>query len=504
MSVTNNQEQYILQMNGISKTFPGVKALDNVSLAIKPGTVHALMGENGAGKSTLMKCLFGIYHADSGEIIFDGKAVHFTTSKQALESGISMVHQELNQVKQQNILDNVWLGRYPRKGFFVDEEKMYRDTCEIFEKLGIQLDPKREVGTLSVSEMQMIEIAKAVSYDSKVIVMDEPTSSLTETEVNHLFRIIDTLKAQGISIIYISHKMEEILKISDEVTIMRDGQWIATKAASEITTEEIIRLMVGREINQRFPARTHQPGDMMLEVEGLTSSEKNSFKDVHFDVREGEIVGIAGLVGSKRTEVVESLFGLRPIKEGTISFKGKKITNKTPNQAMKNGFALVTEERRATGIFGQLGVDFNAVIANVHAYKNKAKLLSNAQITSDTNWVIDSMKVKTPSQQTLIGSLSGGNQQKVIIGRWLLTKPHILLLDEPTRGIDVGAKFEIYQLMNSLASEGKAVVVVSSEMPELLGMTDRIVVMSNGRVAGIVETAKTTQEEIMRLAALYE
>ena len=492
----------LLEMLNITKRFPGVVALNNVSLKVKAGSVHALMGENGAGKSTLMKCLFGIYSMDEGKIIFQGKEVAFTNSKQALENGVSMVHQELNQVRQQNVMDNIWLGRYPKKGIFIDEKKMYEDTKKIFEGLDISIDPRSKVSTLSVSEMQMVEIAKAVSYGSKIIVMDEPTSSLTETEVNHLFRIIRKLQSEQVAIIYISHKMEEILKISDEVTIMRDGQYIATKNAKELTTDEIIKLMVGRDLSQRFPEKVNKPGDVILKVSNLTAEAEGSFTDVNFELKKGEILGIAGLVGSKRTEVVEALFGIRSIKSGTIELNGKQVNNHSPQHAIKNGFALVTEERRSTGIFPELSISFNSIISNIKQYK-KGLFLSDSKVFDDTKWVIDSMKVKTPTQKTSIGSLSGGNQQKVIIGRWLLTKPNVLLLDEPTRGIDVGAKFEIYQLINQLAAEGKGIIMISSEMPELLGVTDRILVMSNGKAAGIVETATTSQEEIMRLAALY-
>jgi methyl-galactoside transport system ATP-binding protein len=496
-------QKYILEMINISKEFPGVKALSGVTLKVRPGTVHSLMGENGAGKSTLMKCLFGIYHKDEGEIYFNGQKVDFQNSKQALDNGVSMVHQELNQVRQRNVIDNIWLGRYPEKGLFIDEHKMYEDTKKIFEELDINIDPRAKIGTLSVSQMQMVEIAKAVSYDSKIIVMDEPTSSLTEKEVAHLFRIIDKLKKKNVGIIYISHKMEEILKISEEVTIMRDGQWIATKEAKELTTDMIINMMVGRDLSNRFPERANKPGKVILEVKNLSSNTKPPLKDVSFELREGEILGVAGLVGAKRTEVLEALFGMRNISSGKIVLHGKEIKNPHPQAAMKNGFALVTEERRVTGIFDRLSIKFNSIISNLDNYDKGMGLLSDKNMEKDTQWVIDSMRVKTPSQKTAIGSLSGGNQQKVIIGRWLLTKPEILMLDEPTRGIDVGAKYEIYQLMNNLAAEGKGILMVSSEMPELLGVTDRILVMSNGRLAGIVETKNTTQEEIMRLSAMY-
>ena len=495
--------KYVLEMENISKEFPGVKALDNVQLKLRPGTVHALMGENGAGKSTLMKCLFGIYEKNSGKILLDGVEVNFKSTKEALENGVSMVHQELNQVLQRNVLDNIWLGRYPMKGFFVDEKKMYNDTINIFKDLDIKVDPKKKVADLPIAERQMIEIAKAVSYKSKVIVMDEPTSSLTEKEVEHLFRIIKKLKESGVGIIYISHKMEEIKMISDEITILRDGKWISTNDVSKISTDQIISMMVGRDLTERFPKKDNTAKEMILEVKNLTALNQPSIQDVSFELYKGEILGIAGLVGSKRTEIVETIFGMRPKEHGEIILKGKTVKNKSPEDAIKNGFALVTEERRSTGIFSMLDVAFNSVISNLDRYKNKFRLLKNKDIERDTKWIVDSMRVKTPSYSTKIGSLSGGNQQKVIIGRWLLTEPEVLMLDEPTRGIDVLAKYEIYQLMIDLAKKDKGIIMISSEMPELLGVTDRILVMSNGRVAGIVKTSETNQEEIMELSAKY-
>ena len=495
--------KYVLEMENISKEFPGVKALDDVQLKLKPGTVHALMGENGAGKSTLMKCLFGIYEKNSGKILLDGVEVNFKSTKEALENGVSMVHQELNQVLQRNVLDNIWLGRYPMKGFFVDEKKMYNDTINIFKDLDIKVDPRKKVADLPIAERQMIEIAKAVSYKSKVIVMDEPTSSLTEKEVDHLFRIIKKLKESGVGIIYISHKMEEIKMISDEITILRDGKWISTNDASKITTEQIISMMVGRDLTERFPKKDNTTKEMILEVKNLTALNQPSIQDVSFELYKGEILGIAGLVGSKRTEIVETIFGMRPKEHGEIILNGKTVKNRNPEEAIKNGFALVTEERRSTGIFSMLDIAFNSVISNLDKYKNKFKLLKNKDIEKDTKWIVDSMRVKTPSYSTKIGSLSGGNQQKVIIGRWLLTEPEVLMLDEPTRGIDVLAKYEIYQLMIDLAKKDKGIIMISSEMPELLGVTDRILVMSNGRVAGIVKTSETNQEEIMELSAKY-
>ena len=496
-------EDVLLQMTDITKVFPGVKALDKVSLTVRRGTVHALMGENGAGKSTLMKCLFGIYSRDSGEIELEGKPINFKSSKEALENGVAMVHQELNQALKRSVMDNLWLGRYPKVGgIAVDERKMYKDTVEIFKNLGIEIEPRRIMSAMPVSQRQMVEISKAVSYNSKVIVFDEPTSSLTETEVEHLFRIINMLRDKGCGIIYISHKMDEILRISDDVTIMRDGQYVATKAAKDLTKEEIIKLMVGRELNNQFPPKTNTPGAEYLRVENLTG-QYNRLRDVSFTARRGEVLGLAGLDSSGRTETLESIFGIRTRKDGVITLDGKRCKNRNARESIKAGFALITEERRATGIFSILNIRENTVISSLRKHLRGGVYLSDASMRKDTQWSIDAMHTKTPSQDTKIRNLSGGNQQKVIIGRWLLTEPEVLLMDEPTRGIDVGAKYEIYQLILDLANQGKTVLMVSSEMPELLGVCDRIIVMSGGRVAGEVDAKTATQEEIMALAAKY-
>lgn len=494
---------YLLEMIGISKEFPGVRALDNVTLRVRPGTVHALMGENGAGKSTLMKCLFGIYQPDAGEIYLEGRKVRFASARQALDNGVSMVHQELNLVRQRSVMENIWLGRFPRKGPFVDHRRMYEETRRIFQDLEIDIDPRALVGHLSVSQQQMVEIARAVSWGARVIVMDEPTSSLTEREVEHLFRIIRVLREKGCAIIYISHKMNEILTIADEITIMRDGRWIATRPADELTPDEIIRLMVGRDLTHRFPPKENQPGEVILRVENLTAAQQPSIQDVSFELRRGEILGVAGLVGSKRTDLLETLFGLRRRASGRIWLHGREVENRSPAEAMANGFALVTEDRRATGIFPMLSVEFNTLVANLRRYARPLGLLDEKKGAEETEEMLQSLRVKAASRRVPIATLSGGNQQKVILGRWLLTQPEILLLDEPTRGIDVGAKYEIYQLIIDLARQGKAILMVSSEMPELLGVTDRILVMSNGRVAGILDTREATQEEILRLAAMY-
>ena len=496
-------QDILLKMTDITKTFPGVKALDRVSLEVEAGTVHALMGENGAGKSTLMKCLFGIYNKDSGTILLEGKEVNFKSSREALDNGVAMVHQELNQALKRTVMDNIWLGRYPLKGgVMVDEKKMYQDTMAVFKELEINVDPRRVMSTMPVSQRQMVEIAKAVSYNSKVIVFDEPTSSLTEEEVEHLFRIISMLRDRGMGIIYISHKMAEIKRISDYITVMRDGTHVATRPAAELEMNDIIRLMVGRELTNQFPPKTNEPGEVYLKVEHL-SGQYSLLHDVSFEAHRGEILGLAGLDGSGRTETLESIFGVATRKSGTVTLGGKPCKNRNARESIKNGFALLTEERRATGIFGILDIRENTVISSLKKHLRFGFYLNSASMKKDTQWSIDSMRTKTPSQETKIRSLSGGNQQKVIIGRWLLTEPEVLLLDEPTRGIDVGAKYEIYQLILDLANQGKTVLVVSSEMPELLGICDRILVMSGGRLAGEVDARATTQEEIMTLAAKY-
>ena len=499
------EQNVLLRMEGICKSFPGVKALDNAQLSVRAGTVHALMGENGAGKSTLMKCLFGIYSKDEGHIYLEGKEIDFKSSREALDNGVAMVHQELNQALKRTVMDNIWLGRYPlvKKGLpFVSDKKSYEDTKKVFEDLGISVNPKTVMSTMPVSQRQMVEIAKAVSFNSKIIVFDEPTSSLTETEVEHLFKIIDMLKSRGVGIIYISHKMEEILRISDEVTIMRDGQWVATRPAKELTMDEIIRLMVGRPLTNRYPPKDNPLSDEeILRVEGLTA-QYSHLTDASITLKRGEILGVAGLDSSGRTELLENIFGNATRASGTILKDGKPVGNKSPKESIANGFALVTEERRATGILGILDIRANTVISSLKKYLN-GFLLSDKKMAAATDSMIQAMHIKTPTQQTKINTLSGGNQQKVIFGRWMLTSPDVLLLDEPTRGIDVGAKYEIYELIQNLVKQGKSVIMVSSEMPELLGVCNRIIVMSGGRVAGEVDADHTTQEEIMTLAAKY-
>lgn len=501
------ENEFLLEMKNISKEFPGVKALDGVELQVKKGTVHALMGENGAGKSTLMKCLFGIYKQDFGEIILENKNVEINNSKIALDLGISMIHQELHPVPHRSVMENIWLGRFPTHKVallnFIDHKKMYEDTKKLFNDLDMDIDPRTICKNLSVSKLQMVEIAKAVSYNSKIIIMDEPTSSLTENEVEHLFKIINRLKSRGVSIIYISHKMEEILRISDEVTIMRDGRKIGTWNADELTTDMIISKMVGRDLSNRFPEKNNVPGEDFLKVENLTSIIPKSFKDVSFQVRKGEILGVGGLVGAQRTELLEALFGLRGIKSGKIFLGGKEINIKSPSDAKKYKIALLTEERRVTGIIPVLSVMENVLIANRDKYVKPYFILDEKLEKKDAQKSIEMLSVKTPSIKTLIKDLSGGNQQKVLIARWLLTEPDLLILDEPTRGIDVGAKYEIYTIIADLAKQGKSIIMISSEMPELMGMSDRIMVMCEGRMSGIIDSKDATEEKIMRLATKF-
>ena len=476
------KQDVLLQMTDICKEFPGVKALDHVSLTVKAGTVHALMGENGAGKSTLMKCLFGIYDKDSGKIELEGKEINFKNSKEALENGVAMVHQELNQALKRNVMDNLWLGRYPKVGgVMVNEKKIYDDTKKVFEELKIDVDPKRIMSTMPVSQRQMVEIAKAVSVNAKVIVFDEPTSSLTEQEVEHLFDIIEMLKKRGCGIIYISHKMAEIKRISDEITIMRDGTWVATEKADDLEMDDIIRLMVGRELTNQFPPKTNKPGDVALEVEHL-SGMYSILNDVSFKARKGEILGIAGLDGSGRTETLETIFGIATRKSGTIKLDGKQVSNKNAQDSIKNGFALLTEERRATGIFGILNIRENTVISSLKRHK-KGFYLSEKSMKEDTQKYIDALRTKTPSQETKIRALSGGNQQKVILGRWLLTDPEVLLLDEPFAAIDAKVRQELRTwLRETIDKIGITSIFVTHDQDEAIEVADEIIITNEGRV----------------------
>ena len=496
----NDNNEIVLEMKNVTKEFPSVKALDDVSLTVRAGTVHALMGENGAGKSTLMKCLFGIHRMDGGKILLNGKEVSFKSPREALENGVAMVHQELSQALKRSVMDNLWLGRYPKSlGIFVNEGKMYSDTVSVYGELGLTTDPKAIMGEMPVAKRQMAEIAKAVSYNARVIVLDEPTSSLSDVEVEQLFSIIGKLKAKGCAIIYISHKMEEILRISDEVTVMRDGRHVSTAPAKELDMATIIRLMVGRELESRFPPKNTVTGATVLKVSDLTTAY-TGIKNVSLTLASGEILGVAGLDGSGRTELLEALFGLSEKLSGVTEIHGKEVAVNSPRAAIRNGLALLTEERRKNGIFSILNITENTVISSIKRYLYGGIWLQNGKMNEDTDKMIGSLRVKTSGKDVKISTLSGGNQQKVILGRWLLTEPEILLLDEPTRGIDVGAKYEIYRLIIDLARSGKAVIMVSSEMPELIGICNRIIVMSGGEIAGEVDPESATQEDIMKLA----
>ena len=500
-------EEYILSMNHISKSFPGVQALNDVSLHVKKGSVHALMGENGAGKSTLMKCLFGLYKKDVGDIVIEGENVEIKGTHDALKYGIAMVHQELLPILERSIAENIYCGRYPTYHIgpfhFVDYKKMKGDTKYYLNELGLDFNPDMKLKELSVSQMQSVEIAKAISFNAKVIIMDEPTSSLTQKEVESLFGIIRKLKSQGVSIIYISHKMEEILTIADEVTIMRDGNYIGTWKSKELTTDIIIKKMVGRVLDQRYPLRNNVPSDVIFKVENLTSSNPKLFKDVSFELKKGEILGIGGLVGARRSELVEAIYKIRNIKSGNIYYKGELLNIHSPKDAIEKGIALLTEDRRATGIFQVLSVLDNVSVASYDKYLHHKYFIDKKGLEDIASDNIQKMNIKTPSLKTHIQSLSGGNQQKVIIARWLANNPDILILDEPTRGIDVGAKYEIYCIIADLAAKGKSIIMISSEMSELIGMSDRIMVMCEGRVTGFVDSRRTSQEEIMTLATQY-
>ncbi len=499
---------YRLEMRGVVKTFPGVKALDHAQLKLRPGTVHALMGENGAGKSTLMKCMFGIYHMDEGEVIYEGEKVEIKGPLDALGRGIAMVHQELQPIPERSIGENIYVGRYPTKSYgpfvVVDHEKMYADAARVLEEVHLNYDPKAKLGSLSVSQMQLVEIAKAVSADCKVLILDEPTSSLTAAEVEALFTIVDELREKGVSIVYISHKMDEILRISDEVTIMRDGQYIGTWEAKSLTTDIIITKMVGRELSNLFPKKNNHPGEVVFEVNDFTSINPKSFRHASFNVRKGEILGVAGLVGAQRTELMEGLFGLRLHTMGTITYKGQELKINQPSDAIKNGIAMLTEDRRATGILGVLSIADNVSIASLNQYLIGGMMLDDAKIEKLVQDNVAKLSIKTPSSKTLIQSLSGGNQQKVLIARWLANDPEVFIMDEPTRGIDVGAKYEIYCIIEELARQGKSIIMISSEMSELIGMSDRIMVMCDGRVTGFIDGSEANQENIMALATQFE
>ncbi|MEH7084263.1 sugar ABC transporter ATP-binding protein [Neobacillus drentensis] len=492
---------YALEMKGISKSFPGVKALDNVSLFVRKGTVHALMGENGAGKSTLMKILAGIYKPDSGELFLKGDQVGFTNPRDALHYGISMIHQELSFISELTVADNIFLGREPclGKSKIINKKEQTVRALKLFNQYKIDLDPDKKMSALSVSDRQMVEIVKAVSNNADIIVMDEPTSAITEREVEKLFEIIKLLTSQGTSIIYISHKMDEIFKIANDITVLRDGCFIDSKPAAELNHDQLISLMVGRELKDVYQSKTAKNETVFMEVKNL--SRKGSFENISFTLRKGEVIGIAGLVGAGRTEVVESIFGVYPPHSGEIYINQKKVVHKHPKQAINNGIALVTEDRKQTGLNLTGSVRDNITLVNLRKFAFLKNIISQKKENNVVDEQIQSLKIKTPNRNIAVKNLSGGNQQKIVIAKWLINNPDILILDEPTRGIDIGAKAEIYKIISDFANSGKSVIVISSEMPELFGICDRIVVMSEGKLTGEFTRKEFDQEKIMACCA---
>ena len=498
--------EYVLEMKNICKSFPGVRVLEDVNLQIKPGEVHALMGENGAGKSTLMKILMGIYKADQGSIVLQGQETVIHGPKDAMSKGISMIHQELNTLLDMEVAENVFVGReILKKGFskmkIVDLDKMREETARYFREMSIDIDPKAKMRTLSVAEMQLVEIVKAISLNSKIIVMDEPTSAITEKEAQVLFAQIDRLKKQGVAIIYISHKMDEIFRISDTITVLRDGEWIGTKPASELDDNSLIKMMVGRELTDIYPKEPALIGDVILEVKDLSRGKK--VKNVSLTLRRGEVLGIAGLVGAGRSELVETIFGLYPKTGGEIFLNGKKADIKNPKEAIKNKIALITEDRKLTGLNLIASVKENISIVSLSKMSKKG-IIDKKRENEVTEKYIKELKIKTPNGNAIVGNLSGGNQQKVVLAKWLLDEPEIIIFDEPTRGIDIGAKRDIYLLINELAKEGKAVIVISSEMAEVMGISDRIAVMCEGQLKGMIQREEFSQELIMSYASNME
>lgn len=496
------KNKYVLEIIHLSKAFGKNAVLKEVNIRIPRGSVMGLMGENGAGKSTLMKCLFGMYAKDTGTFRLDGKEVDFKSSREALENGVAMVHQELNQCLNRNIQDNLFLGRYVTNAGMINEKVMYNKSLELFHKLGMNFNPKTPIRNLSVSQRQMVEIAKAVSYNAKIIVLDEPTSSLSEKETNKLFSIVRELKKQGVSFVFISHKMDEIFEICDNIVVLRDGEVTLDKPIPDTSLDEVVQAMIGRSLTSRFPPVTNKPGEVVLSVRALETKYKPYLKDIDFDLRKGEILGIYGLVGAGRSELLESLFGCRSVGRGSIRYKGRRVLFTNPKQAMAHNFAFVTEERKVSGMFANGDLTFNTCITNLNKYKGRFALL-NKKMANATDTKIKQMHVKCTGRGDKITALSGGNQQKVIIGKWLERAPDVFLMDEPTRGIDIMAKYQIYELMIDLAKKGKSIIMVSSEMPEILGVTNRIIVMSNYHIAGELDTKTATQEQIMRLCAKY-
>lgn len=488
----------ILEMKNIVKRFPGVLALDGVQLSLNEGEVHVLMGENGAGKSTLMKILAGIHHQDEGDVIYMGESVKIDTPKDALDMGISMIHQELITILDMTVAENINLGKEPGKLGMLSRKAMNKATAELLSSLDLDIDPDAKMRSLSIAQMQMIEIAKAISYNSKIIIMDEPTSAISEREVDNLFNIIGRLKKKGVGIIYISHKMKEIYQIADRITIFRDGKYIATREAADLPKDELIALMVGRKLDKMFPPKENVVGDNVLKVKDL--SLQGVFKDVSFNLKKGEILGFAGLMGAGRSEVAETIFGIRNATSGTVEMNGNRFQFKSPAEAIRHGFAMVTEDRKKTGLNLKTSIMKDMTITSLEKLCHMSHFVNKGKEIQYTDEQIDNLKVKTPSRYQKVANLSGGNQQKVIVGRWLMTEPEILIMDEPTRGIDVGAKYEIYSIILELAKAGKSIIMISSELPEIIGLCDRTVVMHEGKLTGILDRKDFSQEKIMAYA----
>ena len=486
----------LLEVHNVTKRFPGVLALDGVSLRVRPGTVHALLGENGAGKSTLMKILIGLYERDEGEIRLKGKSVNFVRPGQALAAGVSMIQQELSPIPDMTVAENIFLGREPtRLGFLVDYTELNRRAKEVLDRLGLTLEPKRQMKTLSTAEVQLVEVAKALSHDADVIIMDEPTSAISDKEVETLLSLVRVLKEGGKGILYISHKFEEIFRIADDATVFRDGKHVATVRVSETTQGELVQMMTGKETGG-FPKANAPTNEVLLDVKNF--SRKDEFEDVSFSLHKGEILGVFGLMGAGKSELLHALFGVTKADSGTLHLNGRRIKMSTPFDAHRRGLALVTEDRKESGLMLPMSVRDNVALASLPKL-NRAGVLSSGTVKREVNEVTTSLDVRMASPAQPVQYLSGGNQQKVILAKWLLTKPQILLLDEPTRGIDVGAKEEIYRFMSSFV-EGRGVILVSSELPEILGMSDRILVLRGGRVAGELGREEASKEALMRLA----
>lgn len=500
MGGASNQKEIILEVKGISKSFPGVKALKNVSATFRRGEVHVLIGENGAGKSTLMKIINGIYKADEGEIILRGEKTEILNPKQAMNDGIAMIHQELSPVLDMTIAENIFLGKEIKKGFFIDYDTMNVESKKLLDEVGMKdVSPTMKMRHLSTSQMQMVEIAKALSYNADLIIMDEPTSSITESEVENLFDIIRKLKADGRCIIYISHKMEELFQIGDVITVFRDGMHVGDFGVDEVDEAKLIKLMVDRDLAEIYPKRNNVPGEVAMKVENL--NQTGVFENVSFEVRKGEILGFSGLMGAGRTEVMNAIFGVTKLTDGEISIGGNKVSKQSPKKMKAAGLGYVTEDRKGSGLVLGMDVADNIILASLDRLSSKFGFVNTKGARAECTKYKDALSIKTPSLKQRAGNLSGGNQQKIVLAKWLMQSPDIIIFDEPTRGIDVGAKAEIYRLIAKLAEDGKAIIFISSEMPEILGMCDRILVMSDGKISGELSAEEATQEKILTLAA---